>query len=56
MGKLFSTSASSNKQATINPFVNTVYLFVFSPNAGKCGPDNSKYGHFSRSAIDLNRA
>ena len=21
----------------------------FSPNAGKCGPDNSEYGHFSRS-------
>ena len=25
------------------------YLSVFSPNAGKYGPKNSEYGHFSRS-------
>ena len=28
---------------------NTEYLFVFSPNMGKCGQNNSKYGHFLRS-------
>ena len=27
------------------------YLSVLSPNAGKCWPDNSEYGHFLRSAI-----
>ena len=27
----------------------TEYLSVCSPNAGKCGPKHSKYGHFSRS-------
>ena len=26
------------------------YLFVFSPNAENYGPENSKYGHFWRSA------
>ena len=28
----------------------TEYVFVFSPNAENYGPENSKYGHFSRSA------
>ena len=27
----------------------TPYLSVFSPNAGKRGPEKNKYGHFSRS-------
>ena len=27
----------------------TPYLSIFSPNAGKYGPENSEYGHFSRS-------
>ena len=27
----------------------TRYLSVFSPNTGKCGPNNSEYGHFLRS-------
>ena len=27
----------------------TLYLSVFSPNAGKYGAENSEYGHFSRS-------
>ena len=27
----------------------TPFLFVFSPNAGKHGPENSQYRHFSRS-------
>ena len=26
------------------------YLSVFSPNARKYGPENSEYGHFSRSS------
>ena len=26
------------------------YLPVFCPNAGKCGPKNPEYGHFSRIA------
>ena len=30
--------------------LNTEYLSVFSPNAGKYGPENSQYGNFSRSA------
>ena len=31
--------------------LNTPCLSVFSPNAGKYGPENSKYGYFSRRAF-----
>ena len=31
--------------------LNTPYLSVFSPNAGKYGPDNSEYRQFSRSDV-----
>ena len=37
----------------ITPNMDTLYLSVFSPNAGKCGKNadqnNSEYGHFLRS-------
>ena len=30
-----------------NDWFPTPYLTVFNPNAGKYGPENSEYGHFS---------
>ena len=33
--------------------INTEYLSVFSPNAGKYGTENTKCGHFSRSGLYL---
>ena len=31
----------------------TEYRSVFSLNAGKYGPENSEYGHFSRSVYEM---